>query len=156
MIRARHLLMALVAVAGFAFLPGVAVAKAKHHHHNGQQMLGDRIKHDGNHTLDKKGDYEATVQVSKGKVAGVKVKHAKKGDVPVKKYKTNKKMAQAETPLFRPASFILAQAGGEYLGQTWIGYAYVDDYGDEVIYWFPYDMILDGDTGAVEYIPAAY
>ena len=27
-------------------------------------------------------------------------------------------------------------------------------YGDEVIYWFPYDMIYDGDTGAIEYIPA--
>jgi len=31
----------------------------------------------------------------------------------------------------------------------------VDDFGNEEIYWFPYDMILDGDTGAVEYIPAA-
>jgi hypothetical protein len=28
-----------------------------------------------------------------------------------------------------------------------------DDYGDEQIYWYPYDMILDGDTGAVEYVP---
>ena len=35
----------------------------------------------------------------------------------------------------------------------YIGYAYYDDYGDEVIYWFPYEMILDGDTGAVDYIP---
>ena len=155
MIRTRHVLTALVAVVGLAFAPDVAVAKGKHHHNNGQQMLGDRIKQDGNHKLDKRGDYEATVQVSKGKVAGVKVKHAKKGEVPVKKYKTDKKMARVDAPLFLPASFVLAQAGGQYLGQTWIGYSYVDDYGDEVIYWFPYDMILDGDTGAVEYIPAS-
>jgi hypothetical protein len=25
--------------------------------------------------------------------------------------------------------------------------------GNEEIYWFPYDMILDGDTGAVKYVP---
>ena len=36
---------------------------------------------------------------------------------------------------------------------TYIGYAYYDDYGDEQIYWFPVDMIYDGDTGAIEYVP---
>ncbi len=29
----------------------------------------------------------------------------------------------------------------------------VDEYGDEAIYWFLYAMILDGDTGAIEYVP---
>ena len=42
-----------------------------------------------------------------------------------------------------------------YLGTTYIGYSYYDDYGDEYVYWFPYDMILDGDTGAIEYVAAA-
>jgi hypothetical protein len=37
-------------------------------------------------------------------------------------------------------------------GTTWIGYSYIDDWGDEVIYWFEYEMIYDGDTGAVEYV----
>jgi hypothetical protein len=32
-------------------------------------------------------------------------------------------------------------------------YSYVDDYGEAETYWFPYDMIVDGDTGAVEYVP---
>jgi hypothetical protein len=36
---------------------------------------------------------------------------------------------------------------------VWIGYSYIDDYGNEVIYWFPYDMILDGATGAIDYVP---
>jgi hypothetical protein len=58
----------------------------------------------------------------------------------------------------------LAQADGQqpevfpatqYMGTTYIGYAYVDELGDEEIYWFPYDMIYDGDTGAIEYMPAA-
>lgn len=150
MIRARHILTAL-AIVGLAFFANDALAKGKHHHLNGQQLLGDRIKQDGNHKLDKRGDYEATVQVSGGKVAGVKVKHATKGDVPVTKYKTDKKMAQAEARLVQPASFIVAQ---QYLGTTWIGYSYIDAYGDVVIYWFPYDMILDGATGAVDYVPA--
>jgi hypothetical protein len=52
----------------------------------------------------------------------------------------------------QPVNLMLAQT--QYLGVTWIGYSYIDDYGDEVIYWFPYDMIYDGDTGAVEYVPA--
>ena len=33
------------------------------------------------------------------------------------------------------------------------GYSFIDEYGDEQIYWFPYEMILDGDTGAIEYVP---
>jgi hypothetical protein len=46
---------------------------------------------------------------------------------------------------------MLAQS--QDLGMTYIGYAYTDEYGDEYIYWFPYEMIYDGDTGAIEYIP---
>ena len=41
------------------------------------------------------------------------------------------------------------------MGTTYIGYAYIDDNGDEQIYWWPYEMIYDGDTGAVEYVPYA-
>jgi hypothetical protein len=31
--------------------------------------------------------------------------------------------------------------------------SYVDDEGNEEIYWFPVEEIYDGDTGAVEYVP---
>jgi hypothetical protein len=149
MIRIHHVLAALLAVAGLAFVADSVVAKGKHHHQDGKKLLGEKIKKNGKHKLDKKGDYEADVEVVKGKVAGVKVKHAKKGDVPVKKYKTSKKMVDAGT--IQRVAFTLAQA--QSLGTTWIGYAYIDDYGDEVIYWFPYEMIYDGDTGAIEYVP---
>ena len=47
-------------------------------------------------------------------------------------------------------AFVPAQS---VVGETWIGYAYIDDWGDEVIYWFAYDMVYDADIGAVEYIP---
>ena len=83
-------------------------------------------------------------------IAGLHAKHDTKGELPVKKYKTSKKMAQARTA-FQYAAFVPVQY--TYLGTTYIGYSYYDEYGDETIYWFPYDMILDGDTGAIEYIP---
>ena len=125
--------------------------KAKQHkHQNGKDLVGDKIKKNGTHKIHEHGKHTATVDVRDGKIVGVKVKHAEKGDVPVKKYKTAKKMADDPTNGIRPAS-LTAQA--QYLGVAWIGYAYIDDWGDEVIYWFPYDMIYDGDTGAVEYIP---
>jgi hypothetical protein len=35
----------------------------------------------------------------------------------------------------------------------YIGYSYIDDQGNEEIYWFPAEEIYDADTGAVEYVP---
>lgn len=126
--------------------------KAKQHkHQNGKNLVGDKIKKNGKHKFHEHGKHSASVNVSNGKIAGVEVTHAEKGRVPVKKYKTNKKMADASTSGFQRASLVLAQA--QSLGSAWIGYAYIDDWGDEVIYWFEYEMILDGDTGAVEYVP---
>ena len=140
-------------VALFALSVSVTAApKAKGKHNNGQQLLGAKIKTNGRHTIDKKGEFTASVEVKNGKIAGLHVNHAKKGEVAVKKYKTNKKMAQAVQSPYRNAAFVLVQ--DQYLGTTYIGYAYIDDYGYEEIYWFPYDMILDGDTGAILYEPA--
>ncbi len=126
------------------------VKPTKGHHHNGKDLVGDKIKTNGRHVIDKKGDYTAAVDVQNGKIAGMKVTHATKGDIPVTKYKTSKKLAQADG--FQPAAFVQVQS--MYVGTIYIGYSYVDEYGNEEIYWYPYDMILDGDTGAVEYVPA--
>jgi hypothetical protein len=125
--------------------------KKEHKHHNGKNLVGDKIKQNGKHKFHEHGKHSAFVNVKNGKIAGVEVTHADKGPVPVKKYKTNKKMADASAGGMLRASLVLAQA--QSLGSTWIGYAYTDDYGDEIIYWFEYEMILDGDTGAVEYVP---
>jgi hypothetical protein len=146
----RRLLTASVVISGMFALFDAAVGAAKANHHNGQQLLGEKIKTNGLHAIHKKGDHTVLVEVKDGKVAGMHVKHAKKGDVAVKKYKTNKKMARSDGLQY--ASYLLVQA--QYLGTTYIGYAFVDEYGVEEIYWFPYDMIYDGDTGAVEYVAA--
>jgi hypothetical protein len=124
--------------------------KAKHQ--NGKNLVGDKVKKNGKHKFHVNGKHSAFVNVADGKIRGINVTHAEKGDVPVKKYKTRQKMAQASTGGMQPVSMVPVQL--EHMGTTWIGYAYIDDWGDEVIYWFPYDMIYDGDTGAVEYVPA--
>lgn len=150
--RIQRLFTAVVVILGLFAIADPAVAAGKAEHLNGKELLGENIKTNGQHVIHTKGDYTASVEVRNGKVAGLHVKHAGKGDVPVKKYKTNKKMAQADGPHYKNASFLLAQ--DQYLGTTWIGYSYVDAYGVETIYWFPYDMILDGVTGAIDYVPA--
>ena len=151
----QSLLTAIVVGVGLFALGNAAVGapkgKGKANHHNGQQLLGEKVKTNGNHVIHKNGNFSTAVEVKNGKIAGVHVTHTKKGEVAVTKYKTNKKMAQAGER-FVNASFVLVQ--DQYLGTTYIGYSYIDDFGNEVIVWFPYDMILDGDTGAIEYIPA--
>lgn len=160
MIRTPRYLVAILAVigviamVGFADAQGKGKGKRKHNHFSGKQLLGDKIKINGNHVIHKSGKYTTSVAVKDGKVAGVHVKHREKGDVPVKKYKTTKKMAtkMREASGFALVSFpITAQI--QDLGMTYIGYSYIDDYGDENIYWFPYEMIYDGDVGAIEYVP---
>jgi hypothetical protein len=151
--RIQRLLIGILVILGLLALSLPAVGMDKAEHQNGKQLLGENIKSNGNHVIDRKGDYTASVEVKNGKIAGLHVNHAKKGDVPVTKYKTNKKMAQADGPQYKNAFFLFSQ--DQYLGTTWIGYAYVDAYGVQTIYWFPYDMILDGATGAIEYVPAS-
>ena len=148
----RFLTAIVVTLGAFALVNGAVAApsaKHQHKHQNGKELLGDKIKTHGKHVLDKKGDHTISVDVKNGKIAALHVKHAKKGELPVKKYKTSNKMAAVGGLQY--ASLMLAQA--QSLGTVYIGYAYYDEYGDEVIYWFPYEMILDGDTGAVEYVP---
>jgi len=123
--------------------------KGKAKHKNGKQLLGDKIKKNGKHVLETSGANTVSVDVKDGKITGMKVKHSKKGELPVTKYKTTTKMASAD--VLQYAS--MQQVQLQQLGTVYIGFAYYDEYGYEEIYWYPYDMIYDGDTGAIEYIP---
>jgi hypothetical protein len=124
--------------------------KAKHS--NGKQLVGDKIKSNGRHAIDHKGDVTSEVDVSNGKISGFHAKHGKKGDLTVTKYKSKQQMARVDLSSTEPR---LMAVQDEYLGTIWIGYSYWDEeYDEEVIYWFPYDMIADGDTGAIWYEPA--
>jgi hypothetical protein len=163
MVRAYRYLVAILAVIGLIAMVGFADAqgkgkgkgKGKHNHLSGQQLLGNKIKTNGKHAIHQHGKHTVSVTVKDGKVAGVNVKHSEKGDVPVTKYKTSKKMATkiGEADGISLVSYRGTLAQIQDLGTLYIGYSYIDDYGDEYIYWFPYEMIYDGDTGAIEYIP---
>jgi myo-inositol-hexaphosphate 3-phosphohydrolase len=141
------IVFSLLAIGNVAF----AAAAKKQNHHNGHQLVAANLKTDGRHNIDKKGHYSAAVESKGGKIAKFHVVHDTKGEIPVKKYKTHKKMAQATGPSLIYATFALVQDTD--MGTVYIGYSYVDDDGNEEIYWFPAEEILDGDTGAIEYVP---
>ena len=139
--------LTLLTISTIAF----AVAAKKQNHHDGHRLVAAKLKTDGHHDIDKKGHYTASVDSKGGKIAAFHVVHDTKGEIPVKKYKTNKKMAQATRSHLTYASFALPQDTD--MGTVEIGYSYIDDDGNEEIYWFPAEEIVDGDTGAVEYVP---
>jgi len=141
------LMLSLLAIVNIAF----AVAAKKQNHHDGKQLVAAKLKADGHHDIDKKGHYTTSVDSKGGKIAAFHVVHDTKGAIPVRKYKTNKKMVQATGTHLTYASFALPQDTD--LGTVEIGYSYIDDDGNEEIYWFPAEEIVDGDTGAVEYVP---
>ena len=152
MICDRRTVLALVGSVVF-----VSTAFAKHNHNNGQQLVGSKLGTNGKHEIHKVGEHTVSVQIENKKVAGVSVTHRTKGNVAVKKYKTNKKMAQgneidapAETNgyLVQLADYQVAQA------IVYIGYSFFDGI-DEQIYWFPAEMVVDPFTGAVDYVPLA-
>jgi hypothetical protein len=151
--RLSRYFLAAAATFGLSIMSTAALAvpvKAQHHH-DGKQLVSDKLKKDGHHDIDHKGKYTASVEVKGGKIAAFQVKHSEKGNIPVKKYKTHRKMAQAAVAHLMYASFQLAQM--QDMGMEYIGYSYVDDDGNEEIYWYPVEVIFDGDTGAVEYVP---
>lgn len=141
-----------------AFLiPGVALGAAKgggKKHHGGQELLGKKMHQNGKHELHKVGENTVSANVSNGKITGVTAAHRTKGAVAVRKYKTDKQMAQANPRYMAAGTGMVADATLAQLQYVtaWVGYAFYDEYGDEYIYWFPVDAIYDGDTGAVWYI----
>src|SRR5258708_6152154 len=114
----RHFLSMITSIGVFA-IAGPAVAK-KHEHHSRKELLGEKVKANGKHVIDKHGLHTVSVEVVNGKVAGMNVKHDKKGNVPVKKYKTTMKMAETDHLRFVSYPGTLAQA--QSLGTVYIGY----------------------------------
>src|SRR5262252_7493025 len=84
----------ILALAGSVLLTGPAFAK--HNHHDGAKLLGGRISTDGKHEIHKFGEHTVHVHVMNRKIAGVTATHRTKGEVPVKKYKTSKKMVEGD------------------------------------------------------------
>ena len=88
------------AVASFGVLAFARLAFAAHHHHPADQLLGNKINTDGKHEIHKRGDHTIYAHVNGKKISHVSVTHKTKGEVSVKKYKTNKKVVQLGVPGF--------------------------------------------------------
>jgi hypothetical protein len=85
--------------------------------------------------------------VKHGKVVGFHAKHKTKGELPTKKYKSDKKLASIDSS----DDALPAQT---VIGMTSCGYEYLDvDTNEEVYTWFPCDIVEDDFTGAITYVP---
>jgi len=164
MLRRLRILATCVAVVGLIVATGALAdpqgkgkgkggGAKKHQNMSGKELLGNKIHENGQHKIHDHGKFSAFANVKNGKVAGVNVKHADKGDVKVTKYKTTNKSAQPPTSM---GWHLISEAYAQdlYVDTIWIGFAYIDDFGEEIIYWFPVGMVLDGETGAIVYYAA--
>jgi len=151
MTRTKCFSFALAAAFGLAVLLNAPAAMAKQAHHDAKQLLRD--KSDGRHDIDHHGKYTASVEMRNGKVHAMHVRHSEKGEITLKKYKTNRKMALNAPGHVVYASLELGMF--QDLGTVYIGYSYIDDNGDEQIYWYPAEMVEDPYTGAIDYVPTS-
>ena len=130
---------------------GVAFAKGSHKHQAGLQLLGGKLNTDGKHEIHKVAGHTVHAHVSNKKIARVTVT-GPKGDVPVKKYKSSKKMASLGSShgfIVKISTSEIAQAASDY-----IGYAFTDPVtGDIYIYWYPADVVLDPSGGEIYVSP---
>ena len=136
----RVLLGLAIVVTGLLATAQITVAKNPHHN-NGHNALGAKLNQDGKHELGKAGRNTVTAEVK-----GKKVVNVTAGNLPVRKVKSNKKMAALQ-----PENIKLA-ANGEYkIAQVEVSYGYCFDDGlDEYCYWFPASDVVVTDTW-VEY-----
>src|SRR5215510_13570918 len=68
----------------------------KHQHKNGHNLLGDKLKQNGRHQIDKAGQATVSAEVNNGKVTAMSANHAQKGNLPARKVKSRQKMAETE------------------------------------------------------------
>src|ERR1700729_2780514 len=120
----------LIAISTVAF----AVAAKKQNHHDGHRLVAAKLKTDGHHDIEKRGHYAASADSKGGKIAAFHVVHDTKAEIPVKKYKSHKKMVQATGSHLTYASFALPQDTD--MGTVYIGYSYFAEDGNDEIYWF--------------------
>jgi hypothetical protein len=103
--------------------------KHMHMHKNAHNLLGEKLKHNGKHEVDKFANRTVTADVKDGKVTNMAA-----GDLPVKRVKTKMKMASNENGIIPAAwggSLQLVQYSDYY-------YAYCFDDGIDLdCYWYP-------------------
>lgn len=132
-----RILLSLTVFASLLVASGLAVAKNAHHN-NGHNLLAAKINQNGKHEIDKIGNNSVVAEVNNKKVVNMSA-----GNLPVRKVKSNKKMAEAAV-----GGIKLAANGSIQLAQVIeVYYGYCFDTGlDEYCYWYPASDVIVTDT----------
>jgi hypothetical protein len=139
-------LACLVVTAGFM---GLAQAD---NHHNGHDLVKNKLNTNGKHVLSTMGNHTAHAHVKDGKVSNVEVAHKKNGAVNVTKYKADKKHhAQAGNGIEHHYVLADADAAAQGFVTLFVGFGFINDNGNLVIFWFPVNIVVGGDNGCVIY-----
>jgi len=134
----RRILVSLVLSASMLIVAGTALAKNEHHS-DGHNLLGARLGQNGKHEIGKIGNNAVTAEVNNKKVINMSA-----GNLPVRKVKSNKKMAGLD--------HLRTAANGEiqFAQVADVYYGYCIDAGlDEYCYWYPASDVAVTDTWVV-------
>jgi hypothetical protein len=136
----RRVLIGLVFSTSILMAGGIALAKNEHHN-NGHNLLAEKLNQNGKHEISRIGNNAVTAEVSNKKVVGMSA-----GNLPVRKVKSNKKMAEIGLDHLQ-----IAANGGIQLAQAAdVYYGYCFDTGlDEYCYWYPASDVVVTDTWIV-------
>jgi hypothetical protein len=137
----RRILLSSIVMSICVLGAGQIVLAKNPHHINGHNALGAKLSQDGKHEVGKAGKNSVSAEVKNKKVVNMSA-----GSLPVRKVKSNKKMAAMDG--------VKLAANGEFkVAQTDVYYAYCFDDGlDEYCYWYPASDVVVTD-GWVEYSP---
>jgi hypothetical protein len=132
----RQMLLSLLLSTGLALAAGIALAKNQHHS-NGHNLLGAKLNQNGRHEVGKIANNAVTAEVNNKKVINMSA-----GNLPARKVKSNKKMADVDV-----GGVKMAANGDIQLAQVDVSYGYCFDAGlDEYCYWYPASDVIVTDT----------
>jgi hypothetical protein len=139
--RNRRVLLGVVVVLACMLGAGQGAIAKNPHHINGHNALGTKLNQDGKHDVGKVGNNAVSAEVKNTKVVNMTA-----GTLPVRKVKSNKKMAVTDS--------VKLAANGEFkVAQADVYYAYCfADATDEYCYWYPASDVIITDTW-IEYSP---
>jgi len=134
----RRILVSLVLSASMLIVAGSALAKNEHHS-DGHNLLGAKLNQNGRHEVGKIGSNSVTAEVSTKMVVNMSA-----GNLPVKKVKSSKKMAELDhLQTAANGESQVAQVADVYYGCCF------DTGLDEYCYWYPASDVVVTDTWIV-------
>jgi hypothetical protein len=114
--------------------------KGNKNNKNGQSLIADKIKQNGNHKLDAVGKVDVSADVRGGKIVGFHAKHQDKGELTVGKVKSTQRFALLDRPLLPGQAPVDAAS---VVTVWYYAYWFTDDFGNYWYYWFPVEYIID-------------